>query len=162
MSKLDDLMGKVFGRLTVIARAANGPRFKTRWVCRCSCGSELRVYATNLKRGLTVSCGCQKYEPRKKPGHLRHGLTASPTYMSWCAMHQRCRNPKNATYRHYGGRGITVCERWATFTNFLADMGVRPHGTSLDRYPNRDGNYEPGNCRWATAKEQRSNRRDSH
>src|SRR4029077_948970 len=156
-----DLMGETFGRLTVIARAPNGPRFKTRWLCQCSCGAKNTVDATFLKRGLTISCGCQKYEPRKKPGHFRHGLTNSPTYRSWSGMWQRCTNPKNATYHLYGGRGIKVCDRWKTFEVFLADMGVRPAKTSLDRRDN-DVDYQPGNCRWATAKEQRNNRRDSH
>ena len=84
----------------------------------------------------------------------------TPTYISWAQMLNRCRNPKASNYDRYGGAGVTVCERWQQqFENFLIDMGVRPPGTTLDRYPNMAGNYEPGNCRWATPKEQTANRR---
>lgn len=84
------------------------------------------------------------------------------TNASWSAMRERCRNPRHPGYAYYGGRGITVCERWLnSFANFLADMGPRPEGKTLDRFPNNDGNYEPGNCRWATARQQQANRRPS-
>lgn len=96
-------------------------------------------------------------------GPVRHGHTSgrtmSPTYYSWSTMRTRCRNPKCNRYANYGGRGIRICERWELFENFLADMGERPSGLSLDRYPDKNGNYEPGNCRWATSKEQAQNRR---
>lgn len=90
-----------------------------------------------------------------------HGATVggfSPEFESWRAMMERCTNPNHKRWHRYGGRGITVCERWRNFANFLADMGPRPEGRTLDRYPNGDGNYEPGNCRWATVKEQNQNR----
>ncbi len=93
-----------------------------------------------------------------------HGHTAnkgSLTYRSWSKMIQRCRNPQNDRWKDYGGRGIQVCARWQTFEHFLSDMGVRPPGKSLDRYPNKDGNYEPGNTRWATPKEQSNNTRNN-
>jgi hypothetical protein len=93
-------------------------------------------------------------------GNHRTGRKASPEYSSWNAMMARCYLPKHTKYAEYGGRGITVAERWHSFENFLADMGPRPEGTTLDRWPNPAGNYEPGNVRWATPKQQRDNRRD--
>jgi hypothetical protein len=95
-------------------------------------------------------------EPRTH-GHASNGC--SPTYHSWTAMKKRCRDPNNKDWKIYGGRGISYCERWERFDNFLADMGERPEGTSLDRFPDKNGNYEPGNCRWATDLEQARNRR---
>lgn len=92
-------------------------------------------------------------------GHCSAGRLRSRTYISWVGMIQRCTNPATENYHLYGGRGICVCERWLTFENFLADMGERPAGTSIDRFPNNDGNYEHGNCRWATAAAQRANQR---
>ncbi len=89
--------------------------------------------------------------------HLIHGMTGTPTWKSWCAMRRRCKDPKATGYQYWGGRGITVCSRWMeSLLNFLEDMGERPPGLTLDRVDN-DGNYEPGNCRWATRKEQRMN-----
>jgi hypothetical protein len=98
----------------------------------------------------------------KMAGKPRHGHCTpkpSPTYRSWVSMRSRCYNPKDSKYVVYGGSGITVCERWHSFENFLEDMGPRPKGTTIDRYPNRAGNYELGNCRWATYSEQNFNRR---
>jgi hypothetical protein len=114
-------------------------------------------------------CGCgEKTTSRSRYvlnhyrlGALKHGHTAleqmSPTYNSWRAMIERCTNPKSEKYYAYGAKGIRVCERWLLFQNFLQDMGKRPHGKTIDRYPDRSGNYERGNCRWATPKEQSAN-----
>jgi hypothetical protein len=151
-------IGQRFGRLTVILFAGK-PRngvgsLGSAWWCRCDCGEERLVWATTLIQGLTKGCGC---------GHIKHGCTAknqvTRTYNSWSMMLQRCTNSKRESWKDYGGRGITVFERWYSFENFLADLGERPPGTTLDRFPNNDGNYEPGNVRWATPSEQRKNQR---
>lgn len=96
---------------------------------------------------------------RRSPEGLKRWR--APTYYSWLAMRARCRNPKHPHFRNYGGRGIQICERWGKYQNFLADMGERPSGTTLDRFPNNDGHYEPGNCRWATWAQQVVNRRQA-
>lgn len=163
MPRFIDRTGEVFGRLTVISRATGSP---TRWNCRCSCGTECVVISGNLQSGGTTSCGCAQREAtaasntvRVKHGFAR-GHKPSPEWRSWKSMQDRCYLPSNPNYRHYGGKGIEVCDRWLGrdgFKNFFADMGARPPGKTLDRFPNGAGNYEPGNCRWATAKEQTAN-----
>jgi hypothetical protein len=152
-----DISGQRFGRLVALSlySAKTSPR---KWLCRCDCGKEKIVRGELLRDGRARSCGCLKSdvlrEIKTKHGHGgQHNQ--SPTYVSWYAMLARCRNIKRA---NYGGRGITVTERWHTFEHFLADMGERPLGTTLDRIDN-DGHYEPGNCRWATPKEQSANQR---
>jgi hypothetical protein len=164
--RLIDLTGQRFSCLTVIKRDGMTPdRKRVLWHCRCDCGIELHVQAGNLKSGNSKSCGClnrelisrRAIERSYKHGHSSRTET-SPEYRSWAAMWGRCRCPNTPYYRLYGGRGVTVCERWTSFENFLADMGLRPTGRSIDRI-DPYGNYEPGNCRWATPKEQRANRR---
>lgn len=158
-----DLTGKWFGRLLVLSWARTSDN-QAGWLCRCKCGKEKPVRTDHLTSGRTISCGCKlgRNSELLKNG-LKHGhcsSRSSRTYSSWTAMHARCRNPKAHSYADYGGRGISVCDRWKSFENFLADMGGRPLQTSIDRIdPN--GNYEPGNCRWATVEVQGDNKRNT-
>lgn len=154
--------GYRLGLLTVVERAGQTDK-NVIWQCRCDCGAILNKEAPALRprgrfKGDRTSCGCAA------PAHghsasKANGGKAKPEYGIWHAMLQRCENRKAAGYPYYGGRGIKVCERWHQFEEFLADMGPRPPGLSIDRFPNNDGNYEPGNCRWATAAQQTANRR---
>ena len=163
MPKFIELTGQTFHRWTVIERAPDKAPGVGRWLCRCECGTERAVYASLLKGGGSQSCGCLTIErhPRKH-GHTGKGRRPSKTYTAWDGMIQRCTNPRHGKFARYGGRGITVCERWrSSFEAFLADMGECPAGLTLDRRDN-DGNYEPGNCRWATRKVQQNNRSACH
>ena len=152
------MTGQRFGRLTVI-KMDEITSSRQPWVCRCDCGVVKSIEGREMRRGRILSCGCLKDE-KIRDRSIKHGLTKSRTHVIWVAMKQRCTNPKRNRYEIYGGRGITVCDRWMqSFENFLADMGEAPEGLSLDRFPDMDGNYEPGNCRWATDVEQVYNRR---
>src|SRR5688572_8625559 len=159
--KMLELAGKIFGRLTVIGPSVERRHGAKCWECRCECGQMLIARGHHLKIGHTTSCGCYIRDVTAARS-VTHGHTVgrinSRTYSTWRAMVTRCENPNTERFARYGGRGIKVCERWRVFDNFLADMGERPPNTTLDRFPNKDGHYEPGNCRWATAKQQAANR----
>jgi hypothetical protein len=152
MSSIVDRAGRRYGRLVVIELASTAP---VRWLCQCDCGKQAVIRAGNLKPdGGTRSCGCLYL----KHGQARRGKKTG-AYNSWISMFTRCYNPSCEEYHNYGGRGITICERWWKFENFYADMGDRPEGMEIDRFPDNDGNYEPGNCRWATKPQQMRNTR---
>lgn len=153
--KAINLVGKRFGRLTVLAfhhRSADG---RLCWECRCECGGSSVANSSHLHSGDTKSCGCYNKETASLI-NFKHGMTQTRTWSRWSSMLERGAGKSCPT--HYADRGIKVCDRWRVFENFLADMGECPEGLSLDRIEN-DGDYEPGNCRWATAKTQVRNRR---
>lgn len=158
-----DLTGQRFERLLVLSlhHRTYGQYY---WTCRCDCGKETVASTAVLRRGTTRSCGCFKRENtsrlKKTHGHS-HCADGKPsrTYRAWQGMMSRCYTPTAKRYEDWGGRGIRVCDRWHEFENFLADMGECPAGLSIDRFPDNDGNYEPGNCRWANAQQQADNKR---
>lgn len=160
-----DISNQKFGKLTAIFRAKNHTKGHHKyWKCKCDCGNEKVIRANHLISGLTLGCGCDRYEKvsdkNKKHGHSS-GKKWSPIYVSWAAMIRRCSSPKSNRWHRYGGRGISVCEQWKTFQGFLNDMGKTwERGLSIDRIDN-DGNYEPLNCKWSSPKEQANNRSTS-
>lgn len=153
--------GDRFTRLRTIERFPSVKGSGAYWKCICDCGTVITVIELSLGNGNTRSCGCFKAF-RAGEFHTRHGKSRTAEHTIWVAMRARCNNPQGATYKYYGGRGIKVCARWDVFENFLADMGKRPKGKSLDRYPNKDGDYEPSNCRWASHIEQMNNTTRNH
>ncbi len=153
-----DITGFESGRLTAL-RFVELREHRSFWEFQCACGRTTVVIGVNVTNGNTTSCGCYAGESRVIR-LTRHGGSRTREYSCWRAMLNRCSKPNNTHYEYYGGRGIIVCERWHTFENFIVDMGFAPSPKhSLDRFPNNDGNYELGNVRWATRKEQMRNMR---
>lgn len=157
---LDDLTGVRFGNLVVISKSRKhqfpSGQIEILWLCKCDCGNEVEVFGRNLKTGNTKSCGCLRENLKTK-----HGLWGSKVYKCWDNMRSRCYNKNMTEYDCYGGRGIRVCDEWKNnFQTFYDYVSKLPHfgekGYSIDRI-NNDGNYEPSNVRWATAKEQANN-----
>lgn len=160
MVKAINIIGKKFNKLTVISKEPKNKLGEVRWLCQCECGNKTIILSYYIRKGITRSCGCLMKE-LAKIRKTTHNFSRTSTYHIWQAMKNRCENPKSSMYKYYGGKGIKVCERWNTFTNFLTDMGERPIKKSIDRI-NNDGNYEPGNCRWATNFEQSRNTNRNH
>ncbi len=158
MKKTTNLTGKNFERLTVIKKDNSKERIY--WICNCNCGTQnVSIRSNRLKSGLTKSCGCYQKEEVSK-SNTKHGMSETKEYNTWENIISRCINSNNNQYKYYGGRGITICNRWKdSFENFYEDMGPRPGPEySIDRIDN-NGNYESSNCRWTTHKEQMRNTR---
>lgn len=157
-----DLTGMKCGRWTV-GTLVNKPGEAT-WLCKCECGTIREISGTSLRSGNSRSCGCLRKEVSARL-QFKHGAAVgnvfTPEFRVWRSMIDRCRNKNSKNYFRYGGRGITICERWKVYLNFLEDMGPRPSLKHSIERKNNDKGYEPGNCKWATAQEQANNRRTS-
>ena len=162
MALIKDLEGKTFGQWTVLYRAENGAGGQSRWHSICTCGNERDVYGTHLIHGRSVSCGCKNYKNLDPKASLRHGMANTKLHETWRQMRARCNNKRSKHYLDYGGRGISVCDEWDIFENFMEWSLANGYSDelSIDRIDN-DGDYEPDNCRWTTALVQMNNRRNT-
>jgi hypothetical protein len=163
-SRIINIIGKRFGRLTVIGRAGSNSRGQARWECQCDCGNITQTQGSSLRQGLTQSCGCL-FRKQLAARNYRHGGTASPLYNCWKAMKNRCLDSNAAGFKNYGGRGITIAPEWiddfVAFRDYVnQNIGPRPKGCTLDRIENNEG-YFPGNIKWSTKSQQAHNSRQS-
>lgn len=158
MPKFQDLTNQKFNRLLVLEKSNTKVSGRIAWKCLCDCGGVATILGKNLKSGNTTSCGCRLSENKSQ---FKHGLSDSKIYSIWAGILARCNNPKDTGYAYYGGKGVTVCDRWKVFENFLEDVGFPPtDDSSIDRI-NVNGNYEPHNVRWATLLQQARNKRNT-
>jgi len=161
MGKLDDIIGRKFGKITVLKRERIG---SLKVLCQCDCGITKWMYGPSIADGETVSCGCRRW--LNPPHCIKHGHAVgkgSPEYSCWVAMRKRCLNPNNTNYPNYGGRGIWICDRWLqSFEHFLEDMGARPSRLHTIERVNNSLGYSKSNCIWGTRKDQSNNKRDNH
>jgi len=157
MTRFNNISNQKFGRLTIL------PKWERKgnhvyWLCLCSCGTKKYISASNLYNGHAQSCGCFNRELIRTRS-VTHGKSKTPTYNIWKGMRKRCLNPTDKSFHNYGGRGISVCNRWSKYENFYSDIGERPSNKhSIDRIDN-NGNYEPNNCQWALKETQMNNMR---
>lgn len=153
---MHELTNKTFGKLKVLKIHSRDKHKHLRWLCKCECGNEVVVLSDNLLRSHTTSCGCERIR-RNSEVHRIHGKTNTREYVAWINMLNRCEDPKNKRYDRYGGRGISVCEKWHTFNGFWEDMEEGyAENLTIDRI-NGDGNYQKSNCKWSTITEQANN-----
>jgi hypothetical protein len=159
---VDRLIGKQFGHLTVVDRAGNSGKFAA-WLCRCVCGSEVVVGGNKLRGGRRKACGVNGHRWKSQQVRAQGGMTTQfpSEYQSWLNMFARCTDPESKNFKNYGARGITICDRWNEFKNFMLDMGRKPHPRHTIERDDVNGNYEPANCRWIARKDQGRNKRNS-
>lgn len=154
MANFVDMTAQTYGDLRIVG-LSHMLKGRAQWRCACACGREVIKDGWRIRQGLTRSCGCMRKGPAP-----RHGMTKTLTHRIWCSMRERCQQPSNKSYADYGGRGIKVCDRWASFDAFLADMGPAPEKRSIERL-DVNGDYEPTNCCWIPMAQQARNRRSN-